>query len=85
MAKTKIDKEVIKEHMEVDELEVYIEKIIKSARSHKFLCPLPYSYCNLHLNRILRYGKFCRLARPRRIKAHGLTRRSITRRKRLTI
>ena len=29
MAKTKIDKEVIKEHMEVDEFEVYIEKIIK--------------------------------------------------------
>jgi len=29
MAKTKIDKEAIKEHMEVDELEVYIEKIIK--------------------------------------------------------
>ena len=29
MAKTKIDKEVIKEHMEVDEFEVYVEKIIK--------------------------------------------------------
>ncbi len=29
MAKHKIDKETVKEHMEVDELEVYIEKIIK--------------------------------------------------------